>query len=146
MLFSAVLQTKEKTRMFKHILGHLESKLDSIKPLIEEIAECNKVLHLTEEELESLRVEMEKGVELVRKCSKVSLWASNKKYEYTNKLLGLDEYLQRLINILRVQLARDAKESLVSVTNIETVTKQIEESSMIQHDQTESQRPVVELP
>ncbi|KAM1376758.1 hypothetical protein PS1_038742 [Malus domestica] len=145
-LFSAVLQTKEKTRMFKRILGHLKSTLDSIKPLIEEIAECNKVFHLTEEELESLRVEMEKGVELVRKCSKVSLWASNKKYEYTNKLLGLDESLQRLINILRVQLARDARESLVSVTNIETVTKQVEESGMIQYDQTESRRPLVELP
>ncbi|CAN6713312.1 unnamed protein product [Malus baccata var. baccata] len=145
-LFSAVLQTKEKTRMFKRILGHLESTLDSIKPLIKEIAEYNKVLHLTEEELESLRVEMEKGLELVRKCSKISLWASNKKYEYINKLLGLDESLQRLINILRVQLARDARESLVSVTNIDTVTKQIEESGMIQHDQTESQRPVVELP
>ncbi|KAB2632971.1 hypothetical protein D8674_029218 [Pyrus ussuriensis x Pyrus communis] len=145
-LFSAVQQTKEKTRMFKRILGHLESTLDSIKPLIEEIAEYNKVLHLTEEELESFRVEMEKGVELVRKCSKVSLWASNKKYEYTNKLLGLDESLQRLINILRVQLARDARESLVSVANMETVTKQIEESGMIQYDQTESRRPLVELP
>ncbi|XP_068305438.1 uncharacterized protein [Pyrus communis] len=89
---------------------------------------------------------MEKGVELVHKCSNVSLWASNKKYEYTNKLLGLDESLQRLINILRVQLARDAKESLDSVTNIATVTKQIEESGMLQHDQTEGQRPVVELP
>ncbi|TQD96406.1 hypothetical protein C1H46_017901 [Malus baccata] len=139
-LFSAVQQTKEKTRMFKRILGHLESTLDSIKPLIEEIAEYNKVLHLTEEELESFRVEMEKGVELVRKCSKVSLWASNKKYEYTNKLLGLDESLQRLINILRVQLARDVTESLVSVTNIETVTMKIEESGIIQYD------PLVELP
>nr|XP_028959574.1 uncharacterized protein LOC103413440 isoform X2 [Malus domestica] len=139
-LFSAVQQTKEKTRMFKRILGHLESMLDSIKPLIEEIAEYNKVLHLTEEELESFRVEMETGVELVRKCSKVSLWASNKKYEYTNKLLGLDESLQRLINILRVQLARDATESLVSVTNIETVTMKIEESGIIQYD------PLVELP
>ncbi|XP_050152445.1 uncharacterized protein LOC126627065 isoform X2 [Malus sylvestris] len=139
-LFSAVQQTKEKTRMFKRILGHLESTLDSIKPLIEEIAQYNKVLHLTEEELESFRVEMEMGVELVRKCSKVSLWASNKKYEYTNKLLGLDESLRRLINILRVQLARDATESLVSVTNIETVTMKIEESGIIQYD------PLVELP
>ncbi|XP_070679683.1 uncharacterized protein [Malus domestica] len=139
-LFSAVQQTKEKTRMFKRILGHLESTLDSIKPLIEEIAEYNKVLHLTEEELESFRGEMETGVELVRKCSKVSLWASNKKYEYTNKLLGLDESLQRLINILRVQLARDVTESLVSVTNIDTVTMKIEESGIIQYD------PLVELP
>ncbi|XP_068306828.1 uncharacterized protein [Pyrus communis] len=139
-LFSAVQQTKEKTRMFKRILGHLESTLDSIKPLIEEIAEFNKVLHLTEEGLESFRVEMEKSVELVRKCSKVSLWTSNKKYEYTKKLLGLDESLQRLRNILRVQLARDAIESLVSVTNIETVTMKIEESGIIQYD------PLVELP
>ncbi|CAN6578831.1 unnamed protein product [Malus baccata var. baccata] len=145
-LFSAVQQTKEKTRMFKRILGHLESTLDSIKPLIEEIAEYNKVLHLTEEELESFRVEMENGVELVRKCSKVSLWARNKKYEYTNKLLGLDESLQRLKNILRVQLTRDARETLVSVTNIETETMKIEESGIKQHDQTESRRPLVELP
>ncbi|KAM2227936.1 hypothetical protein ACFXTI_014694 [Malus domestica] len=119
-LFSAVIQTKEKTRVFKRILGHLESTLYSIKPLIEEIAEYNQVLHLTEEELETFRVEMEKGVELVHKCSKISLRESNKKYEYTNKLFRLNDPLQRLINRQKVQLARDARECLVSVTNMET--------------------------
>ncbi|KAB2635764.1 hypothetical protein D8674_026298 [Pyrus ussuriensis x Pyrus communis] len=78
-LFGTLIQTKEKTRMFTGILGELEITLHTFKPLIEEIAEYNKLLHLTEEETGSFRVEMEKGVELVHKCSQVNLWASNKK-------------------------------------------------------------------
>ncbi|KAM1080294.1 hypothetical protein ACFX13_015235 [Malus domestica] len=138
-LFSAVIQTKEKTRVFKRILGHLESTLYNIKPLIEEIAEYNQLLHLTEEELETFRVEMEKGVELVHKCSKISLRENNKKYEYTNKLFGLNDPLQRLINRQKVQLARE-NAWFRAHSNIQL------ESDMIQYDQTESWRPVLELP
>ncbi|CAB4310674.1 unnamed protein product [Prunus armeniaca] len=128
LLFGAVIQVKDKTKMFKRILGYLNSTLDSLKPLIEEITEYNKVLHLPKEELENFTIQMETGVELIHKCSKVHKWANYKKYEYTNKLLRLDESLQGLLSILRVQLARDVRESLVFVSNTEIVIKQIEES------------------
>ncbi|VVA27583.1 PREDICTED: probable [Prunus dulcis] len=70
MLFGVVIQVKDKTKMFKHILGYLNSTLDSLKPLIEEITEYNKVLHLPKEELKNFTIQMEMRVELIHKCSK----------------------------------------------------------------------------
>ncbi|ONI07558.1 hypothetical protein PRUPE_5G127700 [Prunus persica] len=139
MLFGAIIQVKDKTKMFKHIIGYLNSTLDSLKPLIEEITEYNKVLHLPKEELENFTIQMEMEVELIHKCSKVHKWANYKKYEYINKLLRLDVSLQGLLSILRVQLARDVRESLVFVSNTEAVIKQIEESGTVQlqNDPTE---------
>ncbi|KAL6273770.1 hypothetical protein ACE6H2_024462 [Prunus campanulata] len=131
-LFDVVIEVKDKTTVFKPLLGDLKSTLDSLKPLIEEIAKHNKVLDRPKEELENFRNQMEKGVELIRKCSKVRLWSSCKLYKYTDKLMGLDESLQKMLNILKVQVARDVKETLVSVKNIEGVIKKIEGSGLVQ--------------
>ncbi|XP_016651927.1 PREDICTED: probable LRR receptor-like serine/threonine-protein kinase At5g48740 isoform X2 [Prunus mume] len=131
-LFDVVIEVKDKTTVFKPLLGDLKSTLDSLKPLIEEIAKHNKVLDRPKEELENFRNQMEMGVELIRKCSKVRLWSSCKQYKYRDKLLGLDESLQKLLNILKVQVARDVKETLVSVKNIEAVIQKIEGSGLVQ--------------
>ncbi|BFG32052.1 hypothetical protein CerSpe_183260 [Prunus speciosa] len=142
-LFDTVARVKDKTMMLKRPLEDVKSTLDSLKPLIEEITAYNKVLNLPKEELENVRFQMEEGVELLHKCSKVHQWTSYKRYEYANKLLGLDESLQGLLNILRVQLARDVRESLVSVSNIEKVIDQIEGSGTVQlqNDPTEIEDP-----
>ncbi|KAB2632972.1 hypothetical protein D8674_029219 [Pyrus ussuriensis x Pyrus communis] len=139
-LFDTVMQVEDKTTMLKRPLGDLKSTLDSVKPLIEEVAECSKILNLPKDELEDVRMQMEKGAELVSNCSKVRQWSSYKTYEYTNKLLGLDESLQRLLTVLRVQLARDVRECLVSVSNIEAVIDQIEGSGVVklQNEQNEA--------
>ncbi|BBH07821.1 Protein kinase superfamily protein [Prunus dulcis] len=92
-------EVKDKTTVFKPLLGDLKSTLDSLKPLIEEIAKHNKILDRPKEELENFRNQMEKGVELIHKCSKV---------------------------------ARDVKETLVSVKNIEAVIQKIEGSGLVQ--------------
>ncbi|KAI5329278.1 PREDICTED: serine/threonine-kinase [Prunus dulcis] len=134
-LFGAFIQVKDKTRMFKRILGYLESTIDSLKPFIEEIVEYNKVLHLSKEELGNFITLMEKGAQLIHKCSKIRKWASYKKYEYANKLLRLDESLQVMLNIFRVQLVRDVRESLVSLSNTEAMIKRMEGSDLIQNDQ-----------
>ncbi|XP_050152441.1 uncharacterized protein LOC126627064 isoform X1 [Malus sylvestris] len=139
-LFDTVMQVKDTTTMLKRPLGDLKSTLDSVKPLIEEVAECSKVLNLPNEELEDVRIQMEKGAELVSNCSKIRHWTTYKMYEYTNKLLGLDESLQRLLTVLRLQLARDVRETLVSVSNIEAVINQIEGSGVVklQNEQNEA--------
>ncbi|TQD96400.1 hypothetical protein C1H46_017895 [Malus baccata] len=126
--------------MLKRPLGDLKSTLDSVKPLIEEVAQCGKVLNLPKEELEDVRIQMEKGAELVSNCSKVRQWTSYKTYEYTNELLELDKSLQKLLTVLRVQLARDVRESLVSVSNIESVINRIEGSGVVhlQNEQNEA--------
>ncbi|VVA09553.1 PREDICTED: probable [Prunus dulcis] len=131
-LFDVVIEVKDKTTVFKPLLGDLKSTLDSLKPLIEEIAKHNKILDRPKEELENFRNQMEKGVELIHKCSKVRLWSSCKQYKYRDKLMGLDESLQKLLNILKVQVARDVKETLVSVKNIEAVIQKIEGSGLVQ--------------
>ncbi|KAK9922801.1 hypothetical protein M0R45_031247 [Rubus argutus] len=72
MLFYAVLEVEDKAVMFKAPLGDLKSTLNSLKPLIEEIAQRHKALVRPKEELEKITKQMEKGVELIPKCSKVA--------------------------------------------------------------------------
>ena len=132
MLFDAVLEVEDKAVMFKTPLGDLKSTLVSLKPLIEEVSHHNKVLVRPKEELEKLTKEMEKGVELIPKCSEVHPWASYKKFTYTEKLIGLENFLQRQLYILKRQVARDVRNTLVSIRKIEMVIEQIEKSDALQ--------------
>lgn len=72
---------------------------------------------------------------LIPKCSKVRWWNIYKKYKYTNQLVGLESSLQSLYNILNVQAARDSKETLVKVIDIETVVDRTDvTSSQVESD------------
>ncbi|KAM5576421.1 putative disease resistance protein [Rosa sericea] len=132
-LCDSVKQMKD-ILMFKPQLRDIKSTLDSLEPLIKEMAECEKELDGQEEELENLRVEMEGGVELIRKCSKASRF---KQYKYGSRLVELSKSLQRLLGILKVQGIRDVKKALVSVRNIENVVHRIEGNCVIQNNQSE---------
>ncbi|XP_004301900.1 PREDICTED: uncharacterized protein LOC101291734 [Fragaria vesca subsp. vesca] len=146
-LFDAVVQVKGKNSKFKRLLEDFKFTLDCLKPLVQEIVECNKVLHFPKEEiLEDFIVYLEKGVELVYKCSKSSLWNRFKRYEYINSLFELDESLQRLFNILRLQIETDVKEALVSVSKLEKEIEEIEGSFVLQHHQYESAAAEPQLP
>ncbi|KAL6288890.1 hypothetical protein ACE6H2_006400 [Prunus campanulata] len=125
-LFDTVVRVKDKTMMLKRPLEDVKSTLDLLKPLVEEIAGYNKGLNLPEEELEKVRFQMEEGVELLHKCSKVRPWTSYKRHELANKLLGLDESLQGLLSILRGHLARDMRDRMVFVLD------QMQESIRVQ--------------
>ncbi|XP_068328041.1 uncharacterized protein [Pyrus communis] len=131
-LFDAVIGAKDKIVMFKPLFENLISTLESLKPLIEEVTKHKKILDRAEERLEDFRIQMENGVELIDKCAKDHLWASCKQCKYTDRLLRLDESLQILLNILKVQVARDVKQTFASVQHIEVVIKQIEESGVLQ--------------
>lgn len=132
MLLEVVIRVKDKNVMFKPLLEDLKSTLESLKPLIEEMTQHNKVLDRPKEELQRFALQMESGVELVCKCSKVRLWASYKKYEYTNKLLGLDEFCRRQLSILREQVARDVKETSVSIRTVkEEILEMISKTAMV---------------
>ncbi|XP_062006740.1 probable disease resistance protein At5g66900 [Rosa rugosa] len=133
-LYDSVKQVKDQILMFKPQLGDITSTLDSLQPLIKEMAQCEKEMDGPEEELENLRVEMEEGVELIRKCSEASRF---KKYKYGSRLVELSKSLQRLLEILKVQGIRDVKKALVSVRNIENVVHRIEGNCVIQNNQSE---------
>ncbi|KAL6182807.1 hypothetical protein ACLB2K_044219 [Fragaria x ananassa] len=136
MLYDAVTQVKVKNLMFNRLLGEIKYSLDCLKPLIEEVANNNKVLHLPMLELEDFAIEMEKAVEFVHKCSKVSKLANYRKYPWTNKLLKLDKYLQKLFTDFKGQVEGKVKEAMELVSNIEAVMNQTK-GSVVENDDIE---------
>ncbi|ONH96589.1 hypothetical protein PRUPE_7G138800 [Prunus persica] len=128
MLFDAVIAVKKETTMFKSMLGDIKSTLDSLQPVIKEREKYD-----SKEGLENFAMQMEEGVKLVYKCSKVGVWSWCRKYRYTRKLDELDKCLQRLVEVLKVQGIRDVKETLVSLRNIETVLHRIEGNLVMQN-------------
>ncbi|KAM5576413.1 hypothetical protein ABKV19_007338 [Rosa sericea] len=137
-LYDAIKELNDHPLMFKALLGDIKSTLDSIEPLIKETAEDEKELDFPEDELQNFRAQMEEGVELIRKCSKVGPLSPYKKYKYTNKLVELGNSMQRLLDMLKVHGIRDVKKTLVTVKNIETMVQQIDGNFGIQNNPSES--------
>ncbi|KAM5576444.1 putative disease resistance protein [Rosa sericea] len=146
LLINAVIEVKVNTKMFRPLLRRLKSTLDCLRPFIEEMAEDKKLLDRPKEELENLRIQMENGVELVRKCSGVRRWTSKKKDKYTNQVFELDERLQGHLSILIMEVARDVRENSDLIRNIQKVINRIEGSDFQGScDITEHHIPPVEL-
>lgn len=97
-LLRAVLDTKSNADGFESDLNSLESTLKSISPIIEEIQTLKKQLNRPEE-LQDLIEHLNKGKELVRKCSKVNSCTSYKRAPYAKKLRELDVYISRFFHI-----------------------------------------------
>ncbi|KAF3952397.1 hypothetical protein CMV_022039 [Castanea mollissima] len=110
--------------MFKSILKSLESTLDAIAPQVQEIRELSKALDRPEKETKSLIEKMEKGKELVLKCSKIKRWSWNycfKAYSYSIKLKKLNNAIEKFCQInLTVQNTRTGFETLTKVNQITT--------------------------
>jgi hypothetical protein len=117
-LFDAVKDVVDKPSTFKSLLENIKFSLDFLKPVIEKIGEHNMELGLPDEEIKYLIKEMEEGVKLVRRSSKVSKWNCMKFY-YTDQLIELDGSLKRLLNLLIVQGVRDGKETLILASKIQ---------------------------
>ncbi|KAK9902938.1 hypothetical protein M0R45_001451 [Rubus argutus] len=109
-LYEVIKDVVVMTSMFKPILDELNSKIESLKPLIDEIVMKNTMVDRDNRELHEIQKEMEDGIELIRKCSRVKAgpWNNRKKKKYTNKLVELDKSLARWLEILRQQ-ARDLR-------------------------------------
>ncbi|CAN6541787.1 unnamed protein product [Malus baccata var. baccata] len=127
MLFDAVKSAEEENTMFQHLLGNIKSTLESLQPLIKDIEKYN-----SKEGRENYAIQMEEGAKLVQKCSKVGVW---RKHAYTKKLNQLDKSLRRVFDVLKLQVMRDARETLVPLRNIETVLSRIEERLKIKNNQ-----------
>ncbi|XP_048431273.1 probable disease resistance protein At5g66900 [Pyrus x bretschneideri] len=130
MLFDAVKSVQEETTMFKHLLGDIKSTLESLQPLIQEIEKYN-----SKERLKYFAVQMEKGADLVQKCSKVGVWG---KCKYAKKLHQLKKSLRRVFDALKLQGVRDAREALISLRNIETAFSRIEKNLVMKRNQPET--------
>lgn len=132
-LFGVVLEVKDKSVMYRPLLGSIKSTLDCLKPLIEDMERGNRALNRPVKELEYFRMHMEKGVELVRKCSKNGVLAKYKKKKYTNRLLELDACLQRQLNVLSVQVATHVRETTASIRSMQKMIKRIEDSGAMKN-------------
>ncbi|CAN6698421.1 unnamed protein product [Malus baccata var. baccata] len=146
-LYDVLNELITKNVIFRPLLKEIKSRLDSLAPLLKDIEEYNKKLDLSDKELGHLKVHLEKGTEVVRKCKKIRWWSLYKRYKYANKLIGWDESLQRFLEILNVQGIRDVKDSTVSVKNIEKLVSRIESNMWIpKQTDSESWCAVPELP
>ncbi|CAN1221234.1 Probable disease resistance protein At5g66900 [Linum grandiflorum] len=105
--------------MFKHILMRLESTLDAIIPVIEEIHELDKALDTNyKREVGKLVEEIERGKKIVLECSKIQWWyACWKRPRHFDKLLELEKCLNIFCQIVvQVHKSRDTKETLFGKT------------------------------
>ncbi len=73
-LHETVKEVESKALMFRPILKRLKSTLDRIAPIVNDIEQLSKHLDCPDAATKSLIEEMEKGVKLVRKCSKIRWW------------------------------------------------------------------------
>ncbi|CAN0843281.1 Probable disease resistance protein At5g66900 [Linum grandiflorum] len=120
-LLRAVVKVQKKTLMFKHILMRLESTLDAIIPVIEEIHELDKALDTNyKREVGKLVEEIERGKKIVLECSKIQWWyACWKRPRHFDKLLELEKCLNIFCQIVvQVHKSRDTKETLLQVKDM----------------------------
>ncbi|CAL8170837.1 unnamed protein product [Prunus armeniaca] len=97
-------------------LGALKSTLDSLQPLIiAQIEEHNVQLGLPNDLIESLKKQMEEGTRLVQGLSNLHILhlMFNCTTHHTEQLVTLDDRLKMLSESLKIQEARDMKETLL---------------------------------
>jgi hypothetical protein len=97
-LHDSVKEVVSKARMFKPVLKRLNSTLDRIAPIVNDIEQLNKQLDRPEAETKSLIEDMEKGAKLVRKCSKIRWWNYCFKAYYSDQLCELDGAIRQVLS------------------------------------------------
>uniref|UniRef100_A0A7N2R223 RPW8 domain-containing protein n=1 Tax=Quercus lobata TaxID=97700 RepID=A0A7N2R223_QUELO len=116
--------------MFKSILGRLESTLDRIAPQAQKIKELILALDRPEKEIKNLIEKMEKGNELVLKCSKIKIkrWSLNycvKAYSYSKQLKELNDAIEKFCQVdLALQIARTGLENSVKLDRNTNIAQQ----------------------
>ncbi|KAM5581576.1 putative disease resistance protein [Rosa sericea] len=104
-LYDGVKDLIVKNFIFKSLFKDVKSRLDDWAPLIKKMAQHNQKMDRPEKELKALEEVMEKGQELVNKCSKITRWSPFKKYKYAKELLEWQESLKSPLETLKVQEA-----------------------------------------
>ncbi|XP_062014445.1 probable disease resistance protein At5g66900 [Rosa rugosa] len=122
-LYDDVEKLISRNLMFESLCKDTKSKLDTLKPLIQEMVQCNQRLNQPDTKLEPLEALIKGGLELVSKCSKIRLWNIYKKYKYTSKFLELNESLQKQLDALNVQVASDVKKILEVIGRLDPMNQ-----------------------
>ena len=118
-LLRAVLELKEKADTFRTTLESLQSTLETIWPVIEDIKYQNYALGRPKGEIERFIRRLEDGHRLICKCSKVGRRDYLKQVRYRKRLVAFDESLTRFLKVeMQALMARDQREMLLAVQRI----------------------------
>ncbi|XP_043696757.1 putative disease resistance protein At5g47280 [Telopea speciosissima] len=104
-LLNLIKDTTVKVFHFRKYLKKLQSTLESLIPLIEEVDRLNEEIKDRPRGLiQKMKAELEKGKDLMSKCSNVSIWNCFSKRSYSKKILKLE---QDLLEIFQMPVPAD---------------------------------------
>ncbi|XP_024978676.1 probable disease resistance protein At5g66900 [Cynara cardunculus var. scolymus] len=98
-LLKTVSSQIQKTAKFKTLLKRLEKTLKNIEPIFYGNGGLSIVLDRPQKEIKMFIFYVENGKNLVLKCSRIKCWNVYKKFIHANKLIRLDNELQRFFQI-----------------------------------------------
>lgn len=128
-LFEAIIDVKDKAKEFKPALEKLKSTIEILQPMIKKIEELNRELDQNEGPTKELVLKIQDGQDVVRNCSNVRWWCLCRKREYTNRLLELNESLDKLLQTVPLENAMNLKQILLIHQHINvTVVNQFKSS------------------
>ncbi|KAK7848843.1 putative disease resistance protein [Quercus suber] len=122
-LRETVKDTVSKVCQFKPILERLQSTLDRLAPMVDQMVELSEKLDLPERETKRLKEHMEEGVKLVRKCLTVRWWNYVFKFKYSSKLKDLDDEIIRYCWLDLI--AQCARNGLMTLENSQNMTRML---------------------
>ncbi|XP_042974652.1 probable disease resistance protein At5g66900 isoform X2 [Carya illinoinensis] len=123
LLYEAVTDVINKTRMYESILERLKDRLDLMRPLVAEMVLSNRERDLSEERTKRLIERMVKGEKRVRKYSQLSWWKYLMRFHYAKKLIQLEKDLS---GFFKVELpAWNAMNVLESVKDIKDISQRL---------------------
>ncbi|KAK6116289.1 hypothetical protein DH2020_049965 [Rehmannia glutinosa] len=125
LLFISVLEATQKIARFSSELNRLKSTLCSIKLVIDDIDNFNKILDRPQHETQVFVARLIEGEKLVQRCSKVK-WNVFMRLYYSIKLSKLEA---SLVNFFQINVAalhfRESKRISVVVSNLEEKINEI---------------------
>lgn len=114
-LLEAILKAERETGGYDGILDGMQCKLNSIIPIVSQLATLNKVLDGGKlDDAEKLMEDIKKGQEIVRKFSlRLGCCSCFIKFRYTGELLALERSIKTFCEIvMQFQQTTDQKEIL----------------------------------
>ncbi|KAK7824689.1 putative disease resistance protein [Quercus suber] len=124
LLRDTVKAVVDRTRMFKSILERLDSTLNCLTPMVDQIIEISEKLNLPERETKRLKEHMEEEVKLVRKCLTIRWWNYVFKFKNSSKLKELDEEIVRFCWLDLI--AQCTRNGLMALENSQNMNRMLE--------------------
>ncbi|XP_042974682.1 probable disease resistance protein At5g66900 isoform X2 [Carya illinoinensis] len=125
-LYEAITDVINKTRMYESILLHLKGTLDQMRPLVEKMVLSNRERDLSEERTNRLIKRMEKAEKRVRKYSQLPWWKYLVRFHYAKKLVQLEKDLSGFFQVeLPAWNAMNVLDVLESVRGPEDISQRL---------------------